>query len=222
MRERPILFNSEMVRAILDGRKTQTRRVAKIDLGSWLDGQADKIDESDLSFSIGEGHSGFGLYVSCTEYPEEGSEFFKCPFGKPGDRLWVRETWRRGSASWHHTKPENSEITISYKAGGVSGFITRPYLERLPGDSKSSEGWVPSIHMPRWASRITLEIKNVRAERLNDISNEDALSEGMTPCPTGAHECQCQKNQFQFLWAKLYGNNPSNPWVWVYEFEVIK
>lgn len=194
-KERPILFSGEMVRAILDGRKTQTRRIAKLDLSPWLDGQADKIDESEMVFQFSEGHSGFGLYVSCADYPEEGSDFYKCPYGKPGDRLWVRETffvnhWDYCNGEKLPIKPsirlKNSLLKQSdYRADGL------PNYEGEENEIK----WRPSIHMPRWASRITLEITNVRVERMQDGGDRE-------------------------FWGEEKWNK--NPWVWVIEFKKVE
>lgn len=246
-KERPILFNAEMVRAILDGRKTQTRRVAKVDLSPWLDGQADKIDESEMIFHVGEGHSGFGLYVSSAEYPEEGSDFYRCPFGNPGDRLWVRETWSPDSKNFY---PFNR---VAYRGDHHSDLIDRDvkecrdhaaHCEAIRKEHKVPEGcmcefrWRPSIHMPRWASRITLEIKSVRVERLQDISEEDAIREGIKqvgncspPNYSKTDKCyfnglavgfETAKHAFAHLWDQIYDNWEQNPWVWVIEFERVK
>lgn len=183
MKERPILFSEPMVRSLVQGRKTQTRRLVKpqpcFDEPLWLDG---------------EGHSGTGWYVCEAEYPEEGSEFYKCPFGQVGDRLWVRETWA-------HCRKGH----IAYREDGAGSC----HFDR----------WRPSIHMPRSASRITLEVTNVRVERLQNISEEDALAEGNL---WGTHkDTPPPSKQFQNTWEYLYGRESwdANPWVWVIEFK---
>ena len=158
MKQRPILFKGEMVRAILGGSKTQTRRICKNQI----------------------------QMPSVTE----------CPYGQVGDQLWIREC---------HSMLESSEsgvdAAVRYWADGnpQSGDYTRPK---------------PSIHMPRWASRITLEITNIRIERLNDISEEDAKNEGVVPCGG------CRSG-FQNLWESINGNDSwnINPWVLVIEFK---
>ncbi|MBR8030838.1 hypothetical protein [Burkholderia vietnamiensis] len=153
MKERPILFSGPMVRAILEGRKTQTRRVAKEFAG-----------RDDLDAILG-------------RFPNQRG----CPHGEPGDRLWVRET--------HEVRRIGTELTIggipmrryagvAYKAddGRAEVDIDLNTFQEL--DAKESRGWTPSIHMPRWASRIALEITGVRAERLQSISESDAIAEG--------------------------------------------
>ncbi len=204
MAEHPILFSAPMVRAILSGAKTQTRRVVKgvppgeviytgamIDFAGWVDIVA-----------------------------REGSARIRCPFGKPGDRLWVRETW--STCTQGFDTPEESTFPV-YRAD-----TDRPTPKR----------WIPSIHMPRWASRITLEVTGVRVERLHALGEADAIAEGM-PADAGnrpirgreeallaggplsvlpgsltAREC------FAMLWNKLGGAGAwdANPWVWVIEF----
>jgi hypothetical protein len=138
MKERPILFNGDMVKAILDGRKTQTRRPIK-DLPECtiIDAKRAEIDRDP--------HMAEWLLKT-----------LKCPFGQPGDRLWVRETWA------HHE-------------GAVGGII---FKARCPENLAKAKKWHPSIHMPRWASRITLEIAEIRVERVQDITEEDAMAEG--------------------------------------------
>lgn len=184
-RERPILFSGPMVRAILDGRKTQTRRVVKPQPGihcvPWQrpDGQ--------FIWIIAE--TGHGV-----------SEPFTCPFGQIGDRLWVRETW---NADW-------CDRTI-YKADG--GYAKHAGYSVEPR-------WRPSIHMPRWASRIMLEITDVRVQRLQEISEEDAISEGIhsvAAFPSG----YSNRDGFAALWNSLAKPDSTwamNPWVWAVSF----
>lgn len=160
MKERPILFNAEMVYAILEGRKTQTRRIVKP--------QPVLISRKGSLFWSFNG----------TDLADAGQDWFlkQCPYGQPGDQLWVRESCRAEELS-------DGKDVVRYFDG-----VCIP-IENSP---ESSEKWlnlysyngkrgatVPSIHMPRWASRITLEITNVRVERLQDISEEDALKEGV-------------------------------------------
>ena len=159
IKERGIIFNGEMVRAILDGRKTQTRRVVK----SCTVGR----DEVSPFIKIGK---------FCGHYPDDLPEVIKncCPFGQVGDRLWVRETFRVHSRA-------TDVATLSYKASERQSWTQQ--VARVPIElctkQVSPEAWTPSIHMPRWASRITLEITDIRVERLNDISEKDAFSEGI-------------------------------------------
>lgn len=187
--EKPILFSGEMVRAILDGRKTQTRRVIK------PQPRFDRMGLTDASF--------VNTYDETWAYPNVCPEkYYKCPYGKPGDLLWVRETWRESES---HTWAGCQNLdAIHYKADH---------------DEPDADGcWRPSIHMPRWASRITLEVTNVRVERLQDILVEDSLKEGMDHNPMN-----CPRMEFAQLWNSInekrgYGWE-TNPWVWVVEFE---
>lgn len=181
-RERPILFNTEMVRAILDGKKTQTRRPAKErapDPGNdWRECLCREIAAVDVPCVVCEAR--FGL----------------CPFGRVGDRLWVRETW--GPC-----------------AGGVC-------YRADEADTVCPDGgrWIPSIHMPRWASRITLEVTEVRVERLQSISERDAIAEGK---PYGA--LVDPRSEYVVSWNAIYAKDGrgwrDNPFVWVVSFRRI-
>lgn len=201
MKERPILFSGDMVRAILDGRKTQTRRAVKRDLANSFDpprGDSDiKAGYPWFEDQNGEWHKA----VDC------------CPYGKPGDRLWVRETW----AEFAGIEPQ---VKIVYRADKL--FDTEA-KEHLCGNK-----WRPSIYLPRWASRITLEITGVRVERLHDISEEDARAEGCTHTGIGRHiaadEIETAREQFERLWQSINGEDSwnANPLVWVIEFRRVK
>lgn len=218
MKERPILFTGEMVRAILDGRKTQMRRLVskqKYPHGTWA--TPDEV-------AAGYAHD---------------TRAFMPPLGTIGDRLWVRETF--STMDRHPMRGDE----VAYRADGES-LVWEP--------------WTPSIHMPRWASRIDLEITAVRVERVQDITEEDAKKEGITESEIGRLASRTLANckgiqrapvvlQFAELWQSIYGNRPTlpknpeskryhrvkrwleknpptgwdvNPWVWVYEFRRIK
>ncbi|HGM5918322.1 TPA: hypothetical protein ACKP5X_000585 [Stenotrophomonas maltophilia] len=184
MAERPILFNGAMVRAILTGRKTQTRRAVKGEALEWL------------------GISKFGPEYVATP----GNDL--CPFGHPGDRLWVRETWTN---AWDEernqwTDPER----YHYRADGI---------EAAHVDGMGRSPWIPSIHMPRRACRLVLEITDVRVERLQAISEADARAEGVDP--EMPDECALA---FDRLWTSINGpaSWPSDPWVWVIEFKRVE
>ena len=155
MKERPILFSAPMVRAILDGRKTMTRRVVKT--------QSVKYD-----------------VINGVPCPRP----IPCPYGKPGDRLWVRETWayRMDYSRIYYRADEN-----------LASIVNR-----------LNDRWVPSIFMPRAASRITLEITGVRVERLQNITEEDALSEGITPHPSIYFPGQ-YRSQYNGIWESING-----------------
>ena len=193
MKERPILFNSDMVNAVLEGRKTQTRRVIKQ--------RPKKISLLD---------SAKGLWKALwRDIDMTWSAEIKCPYGKVGDQLWVRETWSRGAG--------NSFNEIFYRAtdGECSGKQkTLHYINR-------EKKWRPSIHMPREYSRIQLEITDIRVERLNDISEGDAKAEGITIESWERHCEQIAEVCFQRLWININGQDSwdENPWVWVIEFK---
>ncbi|CNI60558.1 hypothetical protein [Yersinia bercovieri] len=193
MNEKPILFNSEMVNAILSGRKTQTRRI----MGNQPAGQdleAVHVRHND-DFN-------FQWYGNLGE-----SSYFPCPLGKPGDQLWVREAFATGLCT---------ESTLAYRATHKPEDLEEGWGETIK--------WTPSIHMPRWASRINLLITGVRVERLNDISEQDARAEGVKAWRGPAEELVGGKLAFFELWDSIYGqkegeNWQANPWVWVIEFE---
>ncbi|EML4687803.1 TPA: hypothetical protein U2L42_004569 [Citrobacter amalonaticus] len=209
MTERGMIFNGEMVRAILDGRKTQTRRIVKVQPDTPEFGLR-RIIESSIANEI-------GMYFWSQEDArgiKARSKQFYCPYGDVGDRIWVRETF---SPVPDHEEPAGCSALL-YAADGNG-----PYGK-----------WVPSIHMPRWASRLTLEITGVRVERLNDISEEDARAEGIIdggclncgePEPCGCVNPQPDATDaFAYLWQSIYGkeNWDANPWVWVIAFKRIE
>ncbi|MEY7696592.1 hypothetical protein [Klebsiella quasipneumoniae] len=218
MKERGMIFNSEMVRAILSNRKTQTRRIMKVQpesnqLGLLL------ITDSTKHNDIGKYHwaesNATGNHVR--------SKLFSCPFGAVGDRIWVRETFN----SFWVTDEEIEEIQEDIsKAADLCD-----YKADYPDSSQPAEGWTPSIHMPRWASRILLEITDVRVERLNAISQADAIAEGAPPSHPSI-DCVSQeygfpdfsRSWFGQTWQHIYGEESwdANPWVWVIEFERVE
>ena len=214
MKERPILFNSEMVRAVLDGRKTQTRRVVK---GNWL-----PIVEACMRVN--------GKWVWHTmEYD------LMTPFGEIGDRLWVRETFREIECSCQSAPAELIPMRCEWgcKYGNHFIFAADPHPEYV-----SSGPWKPSIHMPRWASRILLEITDVRVQRLQDISEEDASAEGVGLCgedgvsgwgvpgnePSQWPSRYSRRWGFKDVWRTINGDRSwyENPWVWAITFKVVK
>ncbi|EPG3317668.1 hypothetical protein L4Q78_005940 [Pseudomonas aeruginosa] len=195
-RERPILFNDQMVRAILEGRKTVTRRVVKPQpdfLGSMVD--------PNTPFKT----LNAGLHARIT-----------CPYGEPGDRLWVREAWAADA--------QVDAIAPSDLSQGEPIWYPADLSVRQTGCSMISKGRVrPSIHMPRWACRILLEITAVRVERLQDISNDQAIAEGIDTHPMGfyGNGCITAGGAFLELWESINGDGrwADNPWVWVIEFK---
>ncbi|ELY5259755.1 hypothetical protein ACSYQL_001016 [Yersinia enterocolitica] len=187
MNEKPILFNAEMVNAILSGRKTQTRRI---------------ISEKTLHLfgvaaSAGECHP-----IELCDQRSQSYYLDFCPLGKPGDQLWVREAFAAGLCT---------ESTLAYRATHKTEDLDEGWGETIK--------WTPSIHMPRWASRINLLITGVRVERLQDISDADASAEG---CKISSMQSgDCLSDMFARLWKSIYGDESwqANPWVWVIEFE---
>ncbi|EPM8539659.1 hypothetical protein ACTR59_000919 [Proteus mirabilis] len=226
MKERGIIFNSEMVRAILDGRKKQTRRVMN-NQPCTLPEETIFVQQDDFNFRwAGDLHN-------------DTSGWFTCPLGKVGDRLWVRETWSVVSHEFDDDglmidyvpdRPTKAVHEMPYGHGYFTGHV----IYSADGDFTWGDDdgcidgrscWKPSIHMPRWASRITLEITDVRVERLNDISNDDAKSEGCWYGRGGGvpDKAITPSDQFPTLWEEIYGDGSwsSNPWVWVIEFKRI-
>ena len=242
--EKPILFSGEMVQAILDGRKTQTRRVMKPQLHT---GKLGDVYIYPKDNAASEWSSNPQMFAC------------DCPYGVPGDRLWVREAFQRVEAFYGLGilyRSDESILAIDFDAPNEwERTNERLHEPRLELHDIACEGmpWCPSIHMPRWASRITLEITNVRVERLNEISAEDVVAEGIDLSPiwensTGvtyeevakvwtqnvprndgesidqsysAHFIAC----FKRMWDKINGKkNPwaSNPWVWVIEFKKLE
>ncbi|MFJ1276725.1 hypothetical protein ACF0C0_33210 [Pseudomonas aeruginosa] len=224
-RERPILFNEQMVRAILEGRKTVTRRAVK---GLQIPTEDKTTPHEGLRWSaLGQRHLRYGFNVFGSTEEECAHELARCgvcPFGKPGDRLWVREDWTIDLLAAYSTeKGYDSEYEVRYRADDAAREIhvapgePDPYLalyDQQRGD------WRPSIHMPRWASRILLEITAVRVERLQDITPNQCIAEGAWR----EKDKELGRGQeaiaaFADLWRSTGGDWDANPWVWVVEFK---
>lgn len=226
MKTKPILFSGPMVRALLDGSKTQTRRVVKYDIR----GPSEPMDTFDWYDKTGKWVGAHGR-----SYPfKKTNAALLCPYGQPGDRLWVRETWQgpllqefemdadpdwyRASNIHQYQSPKHCE----YAADGG------PKPEYMDTDDVMRQGWRPSIHMPRWASRITLEVTGVRVERMQDISVADALAEGVNVHPY--HHNRPRTSRYspvqacRDLWEQINGPSSwdANPWVWVVEFKRVE
>lgn len=204
MKERGMIFNSEMVRAILEGRKTQTRRPIK-----WKQTRFTEIAERDDG----------SLWPWAEDCERGGDIWFACPYGEIGDRIWVRETFRVHSRA-------TDVSTLVYRASVRNSWTEQTHRVPVAVCNKPAtpEKWTPSIHMPRWASRILLEITDVRVERLRDLSEEDAKSEGITPSAGGVLPGWEYRINFRDLWMDIYGtdNWEANPWVWVIEFKRVE
>ncbi|ENR4359565.1 hypothetical protein ACEVFK_001483 [Salmonella enterica] len=212
MKERGMIFNGEMVRAILDGRKTQTRRIMKNQPAG------DYPETPALIRNVGTGFQWHGLYGE--------SSIFNCPLGSIGERIWVRETYQGPLFDYEQmesyledsSKFEKPDFCV-YRADG------EPAPEFYDADDNLHCGWRPSIHMPRWASRITLEITDVRVERLHSISEEDAQAEGVQPaCYEITPPEAAYRVSFGEVWRGIYGEESwvANPWVWVIEFKRVE
>lgn len=214
MKERPILFSGPMVRAIREGRKTQTRRVVKPQPPDFVKAACWSGHDRLWNFTN-------GRTVGLRNAPA------KCPYGMPGDRLWVKETWR---PAWH------PELFCSVQYAADSTY-RKPeihseerghrfaYLCEVSGDN--AEPWHPSIHMWREFSRITLEIVGVRVEQLNAISEADARAEGVEETfdtAGGCHERTTAKENYAALWNDINGPGSwaANPWVWVLDFKRVE
>jgi hypothetical protein len=211
VKERPILFQGAMVRALLAGTKTQTRRLVK--------------------YPAAEGTRGWHPIPTGFKFLPGGSARPVCPYGQPGDRLVVRETWQY--ADW----TEDGYPFIRYRADDA-----KVLHERIPSDewgeklqdiwaslsapenyaidnTAADRRWRPAIHMPRWACRLVLEVTGVRVERLQDISDPDALAEG---CSTkDMRDGDRLASVYARLWESINGSGSwgANPWVWVIEFK---
>lgn len=202
-KERPILFSAPMVRAILEGRKTMTRRVIK---------PQPTIDSMGNLCWKG----------SCYGQRPDGQprlDAIRCPYGKPGDRLWVRETWQ----------------AVERESDGLDGVLFKADNDFIPikntpeaaelwmdsADVRPDALWKPSIFMPRWASRILLEVTEVRAERLQEISEDDAIAEGAELAVGRTNP----KHPFRDLWDRINFDRGhgwmTDPWVWVVSFKVL-
>lgn len=232
MKERGIIFSAPMVMALLAGEKSQTRRLVK-PVGN--DGGFVIVEQQDGSWWPQRSDDGESMFVTIDGYAHEMP--MRCPYGRPGDRLWVRETWRY--VDW----TEDGEPYIAYAADGARllrrnapeewadrlfdtwAMLSEP--ENYAIDNRAADRrWRSPIHMPRWASRITLEITGVRVERLQDISEADAMAEGSRSWAdeqdTPARDIPGGETHliYRQLWESINGADSwdANPLVWVVEF----
>lgn len=215
IKERPILFSGPLVRAILDGRKTVTRRSMKVQP---QDGASVTVERFNTTVTDRHGNQDAGPEVFGAWW-SDGECGLTCPYGQPGDRLWVRESLRLDSEYGHY-----------YAACGRHGETV--YLCSLFDDEDKQTGpsydgllperSVPSIHLHRRYSRILLEITAVRVERLQDISTEQIIAEGLSTT-LREHEAEVDlRKQWRELWESTGGDWESNHWVWVVEFKRIE
>lgn len=224
MTARPILFSAPMVRALLDGRKTQTRRIVKRQFGA----DADPEEMSAVStegFQIA-GHSGrwWDAGISSAD------DAIRCPYGVPGDTLWVKETWRPKAAR------QDWDLDVTYAADGETRTIKDgEFGERdwtMP--KAAARGNVSPLYMPQWASRLTLAITDIRVQRLQDISEADSEAEGVREpslgewVSTGFVDVRRQDchpvTAYAYLWDHINGPDcwAANPWVWAVSFDVVR
>lgn len=215
MKERPIPFNAPMVRAILAGQKTQTRRVMKPqpnvteerlrELGAWVDG--------------------FTLSQQVDAAWQHGFVDVDCPYGRPGDRLFVQEDWQTDDSLDGQPSHTFAAWPVRYEADGTT-LQCGAFFGNTKGEKRHAR------HMPQWASRILLEIVSVRAERLQDISDADAIAEGIglnesaagVPMTSPPGETLPVATFRRDVWEPIYGDDGwnTNPWVWVVEFRRVE
>ena len=197
MTDRPIIFTGESVRAILEGRKSQTRQVASYP--NWVE----RVEQATGKAFVGYGeHSTKKCKThNCAHIPGTSMYTLNCPYGVPGDRLWVRETW----ALLHnedHAPVEPKQILYA-ASDSWEGTRTSP------------------MFMPRWASRITLEITDLRVQRVQEISFKDCIAEGIHPIGR-EHDTAIPRNEYRELWDSINAKRgfswESNPWVWAVSF----
>jgi hypothetical protein len=230
MKTRPILFSAPMVRAILDGRKTQTRRIVKPQFSADVTEINERPALDPILKCVVSGHSG--------EWQDGHSldEVRRCPYGQPGDRLSVKEhawmfcekvpngTTKTGRAKWRYVPLRAAPILY------CADHSEKPTVGVVHPDTANSWGWRKKLgrFLPGWASRITLEITKVRVEKLNDISEADAIAEGFEPedaYDDGDHfGVVSAKESYRTLWESLNGPGSweANPWVWVVTFKKIE
>lgn len=240
LKERPIIFTAEMVRALLAGRKTQTRRPVKP--------QPETDEPGNAVYYPNKEHWEFGMALNGqgikTQKSWEESGYTKCPYGKPGDRLWVREKFKLAKEYDHlpaSAVPKSGEETLCYCLDATHTLVGPTAIEL--GRVRVAR------YMPRWASRLTLEITGVRVERVQAITEADALAEGVEPIrgiadPHDASKnytyypdyrppvdhinvCSNAKTSFMTMWQSMYSPDPvkgwdANPWVWVVSFKRVE
>lgn len=206
MKDVGMIFSAPMVRAILQGRKTQTRRIVK--LPEWANPDRGQVEEHGMLVVISEDSTHCKAIRNSI---------------RPGDTIWVRETWGIGGDGYE------IDPTLNFKADKFQRPLDptlnrmRPEVERVFG-----RGWRSPIHMPRWASRLSLPVKAVRLERLQEMSEEDAQAEGFSATSSEGSDIGpgefTAKLAFAMFWDKLHGPGGwhGNPWVWVYEWEPIR
>jgi hypothetical protein len=204
-----------MIRALLDGKKTQTRRIVKSQPQGRLLGLLERPIRSMADEPV------LRAWFGASE-AENSSKEVTCPYGKPGDLLWIREAFIDDRDEYDYAL---SSAAPYYKGAGII------FRADVDSDSDPAEGWKPSIHMPRWASRVTLELIEVRVERLWDISEADALAEGVNiqlpmfdaeQYDAAGMKGNVYREQYRKVWESINGLDSwdANPWVWALSFDV--
>lgn len=216
MKERPIFFNSQRVRAVLSGQQSQTRRIMKSQPVSLGHDNHEGCYGIDVLSNQLQGNRVIGM----------GNLSRHCPYGQPGDRLWVRETWR-GPMIRQQDMIEYERSPSLFKSAKYCEYRADTRQFSMNDNEHEHFGWQAGIHMPRWASRINLEINDIRLERIQEISNDDVAAEGVQ---SDIHflndffamrsKVPCSKDAYRKHWAQQYGGTSweVNPWVWVIEF----
>jgi hypothetical protein len=235
VRQRAIIFSAPMVLALLNGTKTQTRRLVKKPptlshhylqpmFGKGTDGQ--EIGEPGLWREVG------------PDYPDDERDDRRCPYGTVGDLLWVKETWCPAD-KWADDTERDDPTCIRYRADGKALRFNYVHQGAAPTKIHGTEQWTDPakwnspLFLPRWASRITLEVKSIRAERLHDITEEDANAEGVRPGQRWADSTypprsaehrykvsETHREAYARAWNTIHGNDAwrANPWIWAIEF----
>lgn len=240
MTERPILFSGPMVNATRERRKTQTRRVMNpqpvfdvLNLGG--------VDKPQVTLAPCHWTGGWCRVTDqgTCDCKEGAGRCWKCPYGVPGDRLWVREAlrWERGGSEVIHGVEHRDPATLLYAADNLP--VTGGSREQYEAWAKACKrDLIPSIHMPRWACRLVLEVVDVRVERVQSISEEDAIAEGVLPRdqwpsnlaavmssePLREHYGKAARGLFPELWESINGKGSwaANPWVWAITFKQVE
>ena len=208
MRERPILMTPENAQKVFEGVKTQTRRLNGLD----------EVNSSKLWGYPQMQDSGIAVFLDSTQAnPYNNALDVKCPYGLVGDRLWCRENgWER---------PYRTERMLREGADTWEPFYYDALLDIGEAEELKQLGFKrrPSIHMPRWACRTVVEVTEIRVERVQDISEEDAKAEGCEPHAPSGRDGKVYRRPFECLWESINGKYSwdSNPWVWVIEFKKI-
>ncbi len=201
-KERPILFSAPMVLALLAGTKTQTRRALK---------------SQPLEIIKGKKINGVQSWIGLTERGEKIEDnrgvCFRCKFGESGDRLWVRESWKPYAT-------ECGERGAVYAADKTRKAAGHDWRHPVPIARQSADAWRPSIFMPRWASRLTLEVTEVRVQRLQSISVDDCRAEGFDG---SSNSVKSPYSEFAAIWDAINGEKSwdGNPWVWAISFRKV-